>query len=106
MSEIYTKQTYIYVDVDDTFVRSVGSKRIPVPTVIKQIRKLAGDGAILYCWSSGGAKYAQASAEEFGIANCFVYFLPKPNVLLDDQNINDWRNLKQIHPNECENLDV
>ncbi len=91
----------IYVDVDDTFVRSYGTKRIPMPTVIGHIRTLHEQGAELYCWSSGGAAYARASAEEFGITDCFTAFLPKPDVLLDDQNVADWRRLRQVHPNEC-----
>ena len=37
----------IYVDVDDTFVRSVGTKRIPIPGTIAQIRRLKNDGAEL-----------------------------------------------------------
>ena len=92
----------IYVDVDDTFVRSYGTKRIPITAVIGHIRALHELGATLYCWSSGGADYAQASAEEFGLAGCFTAFLPKPDVLLDDQNVADWRRLRQVHPNECE----
>ncbi len=94
----------IYVDVDDTFVRSYGTKRIPIPTVLGHIRSLFGLGAKLYCWSSGGADYARASAEEFSIADCFLAFLPKPDVLLDDQNVADWRRLRQVHPNECDAL--
>ncbi len=92
----------IFVDVDDTFVRSVGTKRIPMPTVIAHIRELKAQNATLYCWSSGGAEYARQSAEEFGIADCFIAFLPKPNVLLDDQKINDWRYLKHVHPAACD----
>jgi len=89
----------IYVDVDDTFVRSYGTKRIPVPSVIKQIRDLWNDGAELYCWSSGGADYARDSAFEFGIGDCFTAFLPKPNVIIDDQPFQEWRNLTHIFPN-------
>lgn len=88
----------IYVDVDDTFVRSYGTKRIPIPAVISHIRELHNSGAHLYCWSSGGADYAQASAEEFVLSECFLAFLPKPQVLLDDQNVSEWRDLLQIHP--------
>jgi hypothetical protein len=88
----------IYVDVDDTFVRSVGSKRIPIPATIAQIRQLNESGAELYCWSSGGAAYAKDSATEFGIADCFVAFLPKPQVLIDDLRIDQWRYLLQLLP--------
>ena len=41
---------------------------------------------------------AQASAAEFGIENCFVAFMPKPNVLLDDQAVADWRLCMEVHP--------
>lgn len=53
----------IYVDVDDTFVRSAGSKRIPMPAMIAHIRSLHEQGAQLFCWSAGGADYARHSAE-------------------------------------------
>jgi phosphoglycolate phosphatase-like HAD superfamily hydrolase len=96
-----TRPFTIYVDVDETFVRSVSTKRIPMPAVIQHIQELKQQGAILYCWSSGGGEYARQSAEEFGIADCFVAFLPKPDMLLDDQHISDWRYLKCVHPNEC-----
>lgn len=88
----------IYVDVDDTFVRSYGTKRIPIPAVIEHIHELKQQGAHLYCWSSRGAEYARASAEEFGLGYCFLAFLPKPQVLLDDQNVSEWRGLLQVHP--------
>lgn len=97
-----TQKTVIYVDVDETFVRGVGIKRIPMTSVIKHILQLKEQGAVLFCWSSGGADYARQSAEEFGIADCFVGFLPKPNAILDDQNIEQWRYFKQVHPAECD----
>jgi hypothetical protein len=34
----------IFVDVDDTFVRSFGTKRIPIPSVIKAIHELKARG--------------------------------------------------------------
>ena len=95
----------IYIDVDDTFVRSVGTKRIPLPGTIAQIRRLKTEGAVLYCWSSGGAEYAQASAEEWGIADCFVAFLPKPQVLIDDQTVQEWRQLLQVAPSDKRGAD-
>jgi hypothetical protein len=45
----------VFVDVDDTLVRSVGTKRIPIPAVIAWVRRQAATDAVLYCWSSGGA---------------------------------------------------
>ncbi|MDR3460624.1 MAG: DUF705 domain-containing protein [Verrucomicrobiae bacterium] len=92
---------FVYVDIDDTIVRSVGSKRIPIPNVIQHVRNLKNQGAILFCWSSGGAEYARQSAQEFGIADCFETFLPKPNVMLDDQEIGAWKQYVYIHPTNC-----
>jgi hypothetical protein len=91
----------VFVDVDDTLVRSAGSKRIPMSRVVEHVRALHGDGFALYCWSSGGAEYCRATAEELGIVDCFVAFLPKPEVLIDDQHPTDWRLLRWVHPNEA-----
>ena len=101
-----TKPTYIYVDVDETLVRSHGTKRIPMPNIISHIRELKSQGAIMYLWSSGGADYARESAIEFDIEDCFVGFLPKPNVLIDDMSPSSWTNLLEIHPNECDGNSV
>jgi hypothetical protein len=92
----------IYIDVDDTLVRSVGTKRIPIPAMIMHVRALHAEGAKLYCWSAGGADYARQSAEEFGIADCFVAFLPKPNLVIDDQAIARWPRCAFVHPATCE----
>jgi predicted HAD superfamily phosphohydrolase YqeG len=87
-----------YIDVDDTLVRFAGSKRIPVPSVISLVRALHERGAVLYCWSTGGAEYARQIAVELKLADCFVAFLPKPNVVIDDQDIDAWKNFVVIHP--------
>lgn len=100
------KPPIIYVDVDDTFVRSVSTKRIPMPATVRHIRALYEQGATLYCWSSGGADYARSSAREFGIEDCFVAFLPKPQITIDDQNFGDWRDLKWVHPANCDSLNL
>jgi predicted HAD superfamily phosphohydrolase YqeG len=94
----HTASLVVYVDVDDTLVRSVGSKRIPITRVVEHVRKLKASGATLYCWSSAGADYARQSAEELGIENCFLAFLSKPNVMIDDQSVADWRLCLEVHP--------
>jgi cation transport ATPase len=88
----------IFVDVDDTLVRSVGAKRIPMPHVIAAVRGLAAQGASLYLWSSGGAAYARATAVELGLSDCFVGFLPKPHAYIDDQSIQEWQGCRHILP--------
>ncbi len=88
----------IYVDVDDTLVRSVGTKRIPMPSVIAHVRHLKAGGHTIYLWSSGGAEYARNSAEALGIADCFAGFLPKPNVMIDDQPVHEWRDCRHLYP--------
>lgn len=88
----------VFVDVDDTLVRSVGAKRIPMPGVVAAVRKLHEQGAELYLWSSGGGEYARASASELGILECFVAFLPKPHTYIDDQSVHEWRFCKHVLP--------
>ena len=96
-----TSPVHVYVDVDDTLVRSVGTKRIPMPAVIQHVRELHAQGAVLYCWSAGGAEYARRSAEELGIAQCFTAFLSKPNVFIDDQSATSWPRSILVHPSSC-----
>jgi hypothetical protein len=92
---------FVYVDVDDTLVREMGGKRIPIVSVIRHVRELHAEGAVLYCWSAGGAEYAQKSAQEFGVADCFTAFLPKPNILIDDQSPTEWPRCVLVHPANC-----
>ena len=90
----------VYVDIDDTLIRSSGSKRIAMPHSIERVRQLHADGAELYCWSSGGGQYARESAREVGLEDCFLAFLPKPKALIDDVAVANWR-LVELHPNEA-----
>ena len=94
------KTLTIFVDVDDTLIRTSGTKRIPRPDVIEKIRQLKQAGHELFLWSSGGAEYAQEVANQFDIADVFTTFLPKPEIAIDDVAIQDWTHLRQIHPNE------
>jgi hypothetical protein len=88
----------VYVDVDDTLVRSAGTKRMPIPTVVAHVKTLFHDGAELFCWSTAGAEYARVTARELGIETCFKAFLPKPHVLIDDQELAAWRRFTLVHP--------
>jgi cation transport ATPase len=93
-----TEKLIAFIDVDDTLVRSIGAKRIPMPRVVERVRRLHREGAMLYLWSAGGADYARKSAQELGISDCFVAFLPKPNLIIDDQAVADWRHCKHEYP--------
>jgi cation transport ATPase len=88
----------VFVDVDDTLVRSVGTKRIPMPSVVASVRALHESGAEVYLWSSGGAEYARMSARELGIEECFASFLPKPTSYIDDQPVEEWRFCRHVYP--------
>lgn len=69
-----------------------------MPRVIEHIKTLHQGGATLYLWSSGGADYARESAQELGISHCFVAFLPKPTIMIDDQVVSDWKYCKHEFP--------
>ena len=88
----------VYIDVDDTLTRSAGTKVMPVPAVVEHAKELARSGAAVYCWSTAGAEYARRTAQRLGIEDCFVGFLPKPNVLIDDQEPNAWKRFTVVHP--------
>jgi phosphoserine phosphatase len=92
------RQRVIFVDVDDTLVRTVGTKRIPMPGAIEQVRGLHRGGAALFLWSSGGGAYARDTAEELGITDLFQSFLPKPDVYIDDQSFEEWRYCRHVFP--------
>lgn len=91
----------IYIDVDDTLVRTYGAKRIPMTSVIDSIRKLQSEGATLFLWSSGGSEYCKQTAMELGIENCFTAFLPKPTLYIDDQPVQEWVNCKHLYPSQA-----
>ena len=95
------KNRIVFVDVDDTLIRSFGSKRIPMPAVVTRIRELHQQSVDLYLWSSGGAEYARSSAVELGIDECFLAFLPKPDVYIDDQEFSEWRYCKHVLPSNA-----
>ena len=94
----------IFVDVDDTIVRTVGTKRIPIPGVIAWVRRLRNEGSTLYLWSSGGAEYCAATASELGIADCFAGFLAKPSVYVDDQPVAEWRYCRHVYPTQLDDV--
>jgi phosphoglycolate phosphatase-like HAD superfamily hydrolase len=94
----------VFVDVDDTRIHSFGTKRIPMPNVIDTVRQLKAKGAILYCWSTGGSEYAYSTAVELGLEDCFEAYLPKPNVMIDDQPFQSWRGLRQVYPLQAKTL--
>jgi len=48
------REKFIYIDVDETFLRNYGTKQIPIPKVLDGIKQLK-IYYTLYCWSSGGA---------------------------------------------------
>ena len=97
----------VYVDIDDTLIRSFGSKQIPITSAIDSVRALCGEpDVVAYCWSSGGADYARGVCKRLGIAELFIAFLPKPNVMVDDQVPAEWRTMVVVHPNEMTGLDA
>ena len=73
----------VFVDVDDTLVRTVGRRRMPIVRTVAAVRLWAAAGETVYLWSRGGGEYARTVADELGIAGCCAGFLPKPDVLTD-----------------------
>ena len=105
MSGLYRRGAAIYVDVDDTLVRHASTRAEPITHVIEQVRRLHARGFSLYCWSTGGAEYARRIATDLGLSECFSAFLPKPTILIDDQEMSAWL-LKTFHPAELDDAAV
>ena len=99
-------QLAIFVDIDDTLVRSFGAKRIPIPEMVECVRRLKLDGGEVFFWSSGGSQYALDSAKELGIASCGSAFLPKPNVVIDDVALHSWSKMVVVHPFEASSMSL
>jgi hypothetical protein len=87
----------IYLDAEDTLVPSTADTRISPEKMVTRIRELARKGAGLYLWSRQGAEHARQVAAQRGIEDCFRGFLPKPEVIIDAQALEDWR-ISEIHP--------
>ena len=89
-----------YIDVDDTLIRTVGTKRIPIVNVVARVKGLKSEGWELYCWSRVGAGYANKVALELGLEACFTGFLTKPDLMIDDVPPQSWTFLEVLHPSE------
>jgi len=95
------KERVIFVDVDDTLIRSYGTKRIPIPNAILYVRDMFEAGHHLYCWSRGGANYSREVAIELGIEDCFLGFLPKPDIVVDDRLEGLLAHCEFVHPSNA-----
>ncbi len=91
----------IFVDVDDTLIRSFGTKQIPITNTIGYVRAMFEAGNELYCWSRGGAQYSRNVAIKLGIEGCFAGFLPKPDVVVDDRLADLLDYCEFVHPNNA-----
>jgi predicted HAD superfamily phosphohydrolase YqeG len=97
MTSPVTPSQAIYLDAEDTLVSSTADTRISQERMVERVRELASRGAGLYLWSRQGAEHARRIAAERGIEGCFRAFLPKPEVLIDSQALEDWT-ISEIHP--------
>jgi hypothetical protein len=89
-----------FIDVDDTLVRTAGTTVIPMPRTVDFIKAHASPENTIYLWSRGGADYARQRARAVGVESPIEGFLPKPDVIIDDQSLLDWTHLSTFHPNE------
>lgn len=94
----------VYIDIDDTLIRSFGSKQIPITHSISHLKKLFNNGFEIYLWSSGGEEYCKNVAKNLGIYEYIKSFLPKPNVYIDDQKFDEWKLCKHYYPGEVDKM--
>jgi hypothetical protein len=96
------RQLCVYVDLDDT---SFAALKLNAFRYLRWSSTFADSTPTVRCWSSGGADCARTTAEELNIASCFAAFLPKPQVIIDDQLIAEWPQFLHVHPSSCRTLD-
>lgn len=94
----------VFIDVDDTLVRSFGSKQIPITHSVNCLKKLFQNGVEIFLWSSGGAEYCKKVAQNLGVSECIKGYLPKPNAYIDDQKMEEWKLCKHYYPGEVDQL--
>lgn len=88
-----------YVDIDDTLIRSFGSKRIPISRMVEHVRYLAAQGCKIYLWSRAGDEYVRQTAIELELLDIVTACLSKPNIVIDDENL--FEKISYFHPNEA-----
>jgi len=95
----------VFVDVDDTLVRSaVRSASRSRCRGSRPGSEASGRNAVLL--EHWGAEYARVSAREVGLEDCFVSFLPKPTIMIDDQPPAEWRLCRCVHPFNVASIDA
>ena len=66
------------------------------------VGSLHAAGAALHLWSSCSAQYASASANQLGLTECFLGFLPKPDLDIDARAVDEWRDGQHVLPGKVE----
>ena len=93
------KKTVVFIDVDDP--KLGGTDASDTDALARHVRELHDRGLVLYCWSSSGADDCRDLAKQLGIVDCFVGFLPKPDVMIDEKHPSEWGNLRWLHRGEA-----
>jgi hypothetical protein len=97
---------FIYVDVDNTLIKKdEDDEDQPIPKVVEHICDLHRQGAILYCWSTGGEDHARAAAQKLGIEMCFTGYLHKPQIFIDDERTEEWPHFVHVSPKKLRTFD-
>jgi hypothetical protein len=97
---------YIYVDVDDTLMhKDEQGNEHPDQKVTEHVCELHREGAILYCWSTGGEDHARSCAQKLGIEQCFTGYLHKPQIFIDDQLAAEWPHFIHIAPDKLRTME-
>lgn len=71
----------LYVDIDDTITKDMGSSFIK--NSLEQLKKHS-DTVNIFLWSQGGLDYVLEIAEKSGLTGFICGCLPKPDMIVDD----------------------
>jgi hypothetical protein len=87
-----------FIDVDGTLERKILGIEVPLKGIVKAVKLLKREGALLYLWSIGGAEHARKAAREAKVERLFEGFLPKPHVYVDNKPARSWKDCERWKP--------
>jgi hypothetical protein len=95
----WNRKSIIYIDVDDTLIRTFGTKQIPIPRSADYFRRM-------HMSYTDGVELEQTILETLrqssvSISDLSASFLPKPDIVLDDRLEILLEHCEFIHPNNA-----
>ena len=90
---------FIYVDVDNTLVRTVRGTELPIPKVVRHIKKLHHEGALLYCSVTVARTMLAKPHNVWESMRVSLVFSESPKFSSTMNELEEWPCVVDVHPN-------